>query len=216
MTIFTKKMTAGLACLVSSMTMIGAGTMNESAESELKPEPVKIGQQAPDFTLVDLDGNEHILSEYTAKGNIVVLEWFNPTCPFVRKHYREDTMTMVNMQKEFAEQDIVWLRINSAREGNKTGDVALNKKAVADWGIQTAVLLDPSGTVGRAYGAKRTPEMYVINAAGVLAYHGAIDNNADAASPGEVNYVHNALTDTLAGRECENASNKPYGCSVKY
>jgi peroxiredoxin len=214
MSTLTNRMIAGIACLASGITMIGAGAMNES--TEYKPELAKVGQAAPDFTLTDLDGNEHTLSEYTAKGSIVVLEWFNPTCPFVRKHYREDTMTMVKMQAEFAEQDIVWLRINSAHEGNKTGEIGLNKKAVADWGIQTPVLLDPAGTVGRAYGAKRTPEMYVINAAGVLAYHGAIDNRPDAAAPGEVNYVRAALTDTLAGNDCENASNKPYGCSVKY
>jgi len=215
MTTMKSRLTAGLACLAAGITMIGAGAMTEStAEAQLKP--AQVGDSAPDFTLTDLDGNKHTLSEFTAQGNIVVLEWFNPTCPFVKKHYREDTMTMVNMEKGYEGQDIVWLRINSARAGNSTGDIDLNKQTAEKWGITTPILLDVEGTVGRAYGAKRTPEMYVIDTAGKLVYHGAIDNRPDAAEAGDVNYVKNAVAETLAGKPVSNAENKPYGCGVKY
>lgn len=212
MTTMKTRLTAGLACLAAGITMIGAGAMTESTADKA----AQVGEKAPDFTLSDLDGNKHTLSEFTAQGNIVVLEWFNPTCPFVKKHYREDTMTMVNMQKDFKDQDIVWLRVNSAYKGNSTGDVDFNKQIAKDWNITTPILLDQEGTVGRAYGAKRTPEMYVIDSSGTLVYHGAIDNRSDAAAPGDVNYVKNAVNETLAGKPVSNAENKPYGCGVKY
>ncbi len=211
MTIFTNRWTAGLASLIAAVTMLGAGTMNQTEDK-----PGQVGVSATDFTLLDLDGVEHTLSEYTAQGQIVVLEWFNSTCPFVKKHYREDTMTMVNLQKQFAEQEIVWLRINSAHEGHTSAGVEFNKAAAKDWGITTPILLDPEGTVGRAYGAKRTPEMYIIDTAGMLVYHGAIDDERNAIAPGEVNFVSDAITDVLAGEPVKNASNKPYGCNVKY
>ena len=202
---------SGLVCLVSAVTMIGAGAMNKAVD-----QPAQVGEPAPDFTLTDLEGREHTLSEYTKAGNIVVLEWFNPTCPFVRKHYREDTMTMVKMQEELKAEKIVWLRINSAHEGHVTAGIELNKDTAEDWGITTPILRDLEGTVGRAYGAKRTPEMYVIAASGVLEYHGAIDNNPDSVSPGEKNYVRAALSEVLAGEECSKPTSKAYGCSVKY
>jgi peroxiredoxin len=215
MTTMKSRLTAGLACLAAGITMIGAGAMNESsAEAQLKP--AQVGEKAPDFTLTDLEGNKYTLSEYTAQGNIVVLEWFNPTCPFVKKHYREDTMTMVNMEKEYKDQDIVWLRVNSARAGHDTGDVDMNKDIAEKWNITTPILRDTKGTVGKAYGAKRTPEMYVISTDGTLVYHGAIDNRPDAAAPGDVNYVTNAINETLAGKSVTDSETKAYGCGVKY
>jgi len=177
---------------------------------------VQIGEQAPDFTLTDIDGKKHTLADYTAKGQTVVLEWFSPMCPFVKKHYRDDTGTMLNIQKDLNGESIVWLRINSANANHPAADVDLNKETAQKWGITTPILFDNDGSIGRAYGAKRTPEMYIINSDGILAYHGAIDNKPDAAAPGEVNYVRNALTQVLAGETVTKSTTKAYGCSIKY
>jgi AhpC/TSA family protein len=181
-----------------------------------EPAPLEIGQPAPDFTLTDLDGNEHTLSEYAAKGQTVVLEWFSPLCPFVKKHYRDDTGTMLAIQNEHKDDSVVWLRINSSRASHPAGDPELNTKTAKKWGITTPILLDPAGTTGLAYRAKRTPEMYIINPQGILVYHGAIDNDAKAVNPGKINYVRNALGETLAGKEVTKPTTKPYGCTIKY
>jgi len=193
--------------------MLGAG---EKPMSNEPTKPVSIGQQAPDFTLTDLDGKSHTLSEYTAKGQTVVLEWFSPMCPFVKKHYRADTGTMLSIQKDMKDQPVVWLRINSARASHPSAELKLNKQAAQKWGITTPILLDPDGHVGLRYGAKHTPEMYVINGNGTLTYHGAIDNRDDAELPGDVNYVRTALSETLAGQAVATPTTKPYGCSIKY
>ncbi len=219
MTTLKTRWGVGLAILASGLAMAGAVTgmmTTTEAMGQAKDEVAQIGDPAPDFTLVDLEGTEHTLSQYTAEGSIVVLEWFNPTCPFVRKHYREDTKTMVKMQAEFADQGVVWLRINSGHEGHVTAGLELNTKTADAWGITTPILRDLEGTAGRAYGAKRTPAMYVIDASGVLVYRGAIDNRVDSIAPGDVNFVHAALKSTLAGEPVAKTSTKAYGCSVKY
>ena len=205
------KSRAALFALGAAVTgsMLGAGSLEQA-------KPAEIGAKAPDFTLVDTDGKEHTLSEYTKQGKTVVLEWFSPECPFVKKHYREDTGTMLAIQDEMKDQPVVWLRINSGRKGHPSTGVERNKQAAADWGIKTAILLDDSGKVGMSYDAKRTPEMYVIDAQGVLRYHGAIDNRNDAAMPGDVNYVRNALQQVLAGETVTTTQTKAYGCGVKY
>jgi peroxiredoxin len=201
------------AALGLGAMMIGAGEAKMETEQSA---PVQVGQQAPDFTLMDLEGNEHRLSEYTSQGHTVVLEWFNPTCPFVKKHYRDDTGTMLAIQKDMSKEQVVWLRVNSAKSSHPSASVDSNKEAAVDWDITTPILMDPTGATGKAYGAKRTPEMYIIDSSGVLTYHGAIDNRPDAAAPGDVNYVRNALTQTLAGEPVTESSTKAYGCSVKY
>lgn len=205
------KSRAALFALGAAVTgsMLGAGSLEQA-------KPGEIGAKAPDFTLKDTDGKEHTLSEYTKQGKTVVLEWFSPECPFVKKHYREDTGTMLAIQDEMKDQQVVWLRINSGRKGHPSTGVERNKEAAADWGINTAILLDDTGKVGTSYNAKRTPEMYVIDAQGVLRYHGAIDNRNDAAMPGDVNYVRNALQQVLAGETVTTTQTKAYGCGVKY
>ena len=197
------------AALGLGISMLGAGNVAQAPQAQ-------VGQQAPDFTLTDLAGNEHTLSEYTAKGQIVVLEWFSPLCPFVKKHYRDDTGTMLAIEKEFKDESVVWLRINSSRASHKAAGVELNQTTAEKWGIASPILLDPEGTVGRIYGAKRTPEMYIIDTQGILAYHGAIDNDSRAVAPGDVNYVRNGLGELIAGEEISKATTKPYGCSIKY
>jgi peroxiredoxin len=176
-----------------------------------------IGSVAPDFSLTDTKGNTHSLSEY--KGKYVVLEWFNPECPFVKKHY--GTNNMQNLQKEFTDKGVIWLTIDSnapGTQGNLTAEEAA--KIATSWKThQTALLLDPEGKAGRAYGAKNTPNMVIINPDGKIIYHGAIDSKATpnpADIPTSTNYVKAALDQSLAGKSVATPQTKPYGCSVKY
>src|SRR5437762_964129 len=176
-----------------------------------------VGSAAPDFSLADAKGKTHSLSQY--KGKYVVLEWFNPECPFVKKHYGSGNMQ--KLQQEFTGKGIVWLTIDSnapGLEGNLTAEQANAK--IAEWKTkQTALILDPDGKVGRSYGAKNTPHMFVINPEGKIVYEGAIDSKATP-NPSDIssstNYVKVALEESLAGKTVSNANTKPYGCSVKY
>lgn len=178
---------------------------------------VTIGETAPEFTLPAADGSEVNLADY--KGKVVVLEWFNKGCPFVRKHY--DSGNMQKLQKDYAEKDVVWLTILSSAEGmqgHETPEEAIMTRDAAG-AAPTHILLDPEGTVGKMYDAKTTPHMYVINAEGTLVYAGAIDDNpsADPADiEGAKNYVQLALDAVLAGEPVAEASTKAYGCSIKY
>ncbi|MEN0019602.1 MAG: redoxin domain-containing protein [Planctomycetota bacterium] len=207
------KVAAGVAVLASAAavaTLSATGTTSEAVDqSEL------VGEAAPDFTLVDTSGTEHTLSDYTADGKIVVLEWFNPMCPFVVKHHDRNT-TMADLNAKFSDDGVVWLAINSGHEGHKTTGLSVNREAIEDWDIEYPVLLDYDGTVGRAYGAKTTPNMYIIDADGMLVYAGAIDSDTGASKAGDVNYVDNALTQLIAGETITESFVKPYGCSVKY
>jgi len=176
-----------------------------------------VGSTAPDFSLTDAKGKTHSLSQY--KGKYVVLEWFNPECPFVKKHYCSGNMQ--KLQEEYTGKGITWLTIDSnapGSEGNLTADAA--SKVMTGWKTrQTALLLDPEGKAGRAYGAKNTPNMVVINPEGKIVYEGAIDSKATpnpADIPGSTNYVKVALDESLAGKPITTSTTKPYGCSVKY
>ena len=176
-----------------------------------------VGSAGPDFSLPDANGQTHSLSEY--KGKYVVLEWFNPECPFVKKHY--GTSNMQNLQKQYTDKGVVWLTIDSnapGTEGSITPEQA--QKVSASWKThQTALLLDPEGKAGRAYGAKNTPNMVIINPDGKIAYEGAIDSKASpnpADIPSSTNYVKAALDESLAGKPITTPQTKPYGCSVKY
>jgi peroxiredoxin len=176
-----------------------------------------IGSNAPDFSLRDATGKTHSLSQY--KGKYVVLEWFNPQCPFVKKHYGSSNMQ--NLQKEFTEKGVVWLTIDSnapGTEGNLTPEEA--QKIASSWKThETALLLDPDGNAGRAYGAKNTPNMVIINPDSKIVYHGAIDSKATpnpSDIPSSTNYVKAALEQSMSGKTVSTPETKPYGCSVKY
>src|SRR5213595_4112214 len=180
-------------------------------------DPLPVGSTAPDFSLTDAKGEAHSLSQY--KGKYVVLEWFNPACPFVKKHYGSGNMQ--KLQQEYTGKGVVWLTIDSnapGSEGNLTADAA--SKVMTGWKTrQTALLLDPEGKAGRAYGAKNTPNMVVINPEGKIVYEGAIDSKATpnpADIPNSTNYVKVALDESLAGKPVTTSTTKPYGCSVKY
>jgi peroxiredoxin len=187
------------------------------ATTLLALDPPSVGSAAPDFSLSDAKGSTHSLSQY--KGKYVVLEWFNPECPFVKKHYGGGNMQ--KLQDEYTGKGVVWLTIDSnasGTEGSITPEQA--QKITASWKThQTALLLDPDGKAGRAYGAKNTPHMVIINPEGKIAYEGAIDSKATpnpADIPSSTNYVKAALDESLAGKPVTTPQTKPYGCSVKY
>ena len=180
-------------------------------------DPPPVGSAAPDFSLTDAKGTTHSLSDY--KGKYVVLEWFNPECPFVKKHYGGGNMQ--KLQGEYTGKGVVWLTINSnapGSQGSLTSEEA--EKIATAWKThQTALLLDPEGKAGRAYGAKNTPDMVIINPEGKIAYEGAIDSKATpnpADIPSSTNYVKAALDESLAGKPVTTRQTKPYGCHVTY
>ena len=177
----------------------------------------QVGQPAPNFKLADTNGKAVTLSDF--RGKTVVLEWNNPECPFVRKHYGSG-----NMQKTQAaakKNGVVWLTINSSapgKQGHMNGAQA--KASVAELKAQpTAYLLDPNGVVGKTYDAKTTPHMYIVNKAGTLVYAGGIDDKPTP-NPADVNGARNhvlaALAELNAGKAVSVTTSRPYGCNVKY
>lgn len=199
-----------LVTLVAALTWLATPSDGRAAAPE-------VGKPAPAFTVKDMHGKERSLGEF--KGKYVVLEWHNQSCPFVKKHY--DTGNMQTLQKELTGKGAVWLSVISSAPG-KQGYVTAEEEAkylAEKQASPTAVLFDPEGTVGKAYGAKTTPHMYVIDAEGVLVYAGAIDDNpsSDAADVATAkNYVRAAYEEASAGKPVTTASTAPYGCGVKY
>lgn len=177
----------------------------------------EIGKPAPDFTLPGLDGKLVQLSSHL--GKTVVLEWFNPECPFVVRAHTKGSL--VDAAQRHTADGIVWLAVNSAAAGKQGHGVEVNQSAVERFKLGHPLLLDESGEVGKAYGATNTPHMYVIDPKGSLVYRGAIDNSPDGEQESPeggklVRYVDAALADLAAGREVQTADTKAYGCSVKY
>ena len=176
-----------------------------------------VGQPAPDFTLKDASGKPVKLSDY--KGKHVVLEWTNPGCPYVQKHYNSGNMPMT--QKEATDKGVVWLAINSTEKSS--GDYLEPAKLVS-WmkerkSLPSATLMDEEGTAGKAYGARTTPHMYIVSPQGQLVYAGGIDSIASSNAEDikkAVNYVKQSLNETLAGKPVSAATTRPYGCSIKY
>ena len=177
----------------------------------------EVGKPAPNFSLKDLSGEEHHLSDL--KGKYVVLEWVNFGCPFVKKHYGSENMQ--KLQKEFVDKGVVWLSICSSapgKQGNETPEAA--KEGLAKFGSDaSAYLVDQDGKVGKLYNARTTPQMFVLNPEGVLIYAGAIDDKPTL-KPETVavakNFVKAALNEATSGKPVSVPSTKPYGCSVKY
>ncbi len=175
------------------------------------------GKPAPEFTAVDSNGKSHKLSDY--KGRTVVLEWTNDGCPYVRKHYGAGNMQA--LQLEAADKSIVWLTVISSAKGEQgyVDGAGANKLTADRKARPAAVLLDPTGVVGKAYGAKTTPHMYVIKADGQLAYNGAIDDKPTS-NPADIKgarpYVKEALSAVAEGKPVQVATTRAYGCSVKY
>ncbi len=199
------------------MRTLVAALLLAAAVPALAAEPARLAQPAPDFTLVDLDGKTHKLSDY--RGRIVVLEWFNPGCPYVVNAHTKGSLVDLGARQRKA--GVVWLAINSAAPGKQGHGVEANREAASAWKIDYPILLDETGSVGRAYGATNTPHMFVITPDGKLAYRGAIDNSPDGeqGSPQGgwlVEHVSEAVVDLTLGRPVRTRETKPYGCSVKY
>jgi peroxiredoxin len=174
-----------------------------------------LGQEAPNFTLPTLDGAPVRLSDY--RGKYVVLEWFNPLCPFTRHAHTQGTLATYPTQAR--EQDVIWLAVNSAPEEKMGGSPEDSRAASKAWSIDYPLMLDPTGRVGRQFDATTTPEVFLIDPAGVLVYVGAIDNMpfGKVRGGGEgVNYLAQALEESRAGGEVTRPARQPYGCRVKY
>jgi peroxiredoxin len=196
--------------VITALTTLAAGALYAA---DVPP----VGSAAPDFSAPDANGKAQSLAEY--KGKYVVLEWFNPECPFVKKHYGGGNMQ--KLQDEFTGKGIVWLTIDSNAPGTEGSITAEQAKKIMDsWKTkQTALVLDPESKIAKLYGAKNTPNMVIINPEGKIVYEGAIDSKATpnpADIPSSTNYVKAALDESLAGKPVSNSQTKPYGCSVKY
>jgi len=176
-----------------------------------------VGQAAPAFEGTDANGKAQNLTTY--KGKWVVLEWFNKDCPFVKKHYGVGNMQKI--QKDYTDKGVVWLSVLSSAKGKEgyTDAATALKVSAENKSAATAVILDEKGTIGKAYGAKTTPHMFIINPEGKVVYAGGIDDN-DSANPKVIatskNYVRLALDESLAGKPVTVSTARPYGCGVKY
>ena len=176
-----------------------------------------VGQKAPDFVATDTRGQQHKLSDFA--GKFVVLEWTNPGCPFVQKHYNSGNMPAT--QKAATAKGVVWLSINSTERASSD---YLQPAALDSWLKErkagpTATLMDPDGTIGQAYGARTTPHMFIIDPQGVLVYAGGIDSIASARQEdikSATNYVNQALGEAFGGKAISAATTRAYGCSIKY
>jgi len=177
------------------------------------PAEVAPGSTAPNFSLPDLDGLQVSLESY--RGKTVVLEWFNPGCPFV-KYAHEPGGPLATMAADRSDE-VTWLAINSGAPGKQGEGVAANREAATLWDMKHKILMDPEGTTGQAYGARTTPHMYIVDTKGQLVYAGALDNAPMGRNDATyVNHVEKALDDITTGRTVRTPQTKPYGCSVKY
>ena len=196
----------------SLQLFLAAALVSAAAFGVASAKEAEVGKAAPDFSLKDTDGNAQTLKQYA--GKVVVLEWFNADCPFVKYHHGE-AQTMDKVYAKYSDK-IVWLAINSSAEGKQGFGLERNQTAKKEYGIDYPVLLDSDGKVGKAYGAKSTPHMFVINAEGKVVYKGAIDDDPTIKGLAQVNYVDQALRELLAGGALTVKETKQYGCSVKY
>jgi peroxiredoxin len=217
----------GLAWLAPAVLVLAGCSRGHAGEAKGTPAassvtahvaaPAEVGAKAPDFTLKDLDGHDVHLADF--RGKTVVLEWFNPKCPFVNMSHTKGSLR--DAAARHMAEGVVWLGIDSAGPGKQGHDPADIRDAVARFGVKHPILTDESGAVGHAYGATNTPHMFVIDKAGTLVYAGAIDNSPDGEGQSPqggtlVNYVDAALSDVAAGRPVQTPKTKAYGCGVKY
>ena len=193
---------------------VSAAAPSSTVSTISATEPGAPGSEAPEIELKALDGTMHRLSDF--RGATVVLEWFNPDCPFV-KYAHKSGGPLNRRAKLRSEQGVQWLANNSGAPGKQGADPERNRRAVQEWGLAHPVLLDPEGTAGRAFGAKTTPQMVVIDTLGIIRYNGALDSAplGRGAAKG-VDYLKRALDSVLANETVSSPRTKPYGCSVKY
>ncbi|PKP80375.1 MAG: thioredoxin family protein [Alphaproteobacteria bacterium HGW-Alphaproteobacteria-18] len=206
---------AGMAAAVA----LTAGALIASTAEASPAAPASVGALAPGFTGTNSNGESVSLADFA--GKTVVLEWTNDGCPFVKKHYADPPLNMQSLQKSASADDIVWLSVISSRPGSQ-GHVSpeeANALTTSRGAAPAHVILDESGDIGRLFGAKTTPHMYIVTPEGTLVYDGAIDSvpsaRVDDIAKAE-NYVSAALADVGAGKPVATPSTKPYGCAVKY
>lgn len=207
-----------LAAVLALVGFIGcSSSRHDSAQSRpdvAKGEPAmkkaELGKAAPDFALTDLDGKSHKLSDY--RGKPVVLEWFSPACPYCVYAYSDGSLTA--LPDRLRKQGVVWLSVNSQNPKHPGADVEKNRAFVMAHHMEAPMLMDPAGAVGRAYGAKTTPHLFVIDAKGVLVYAGGLDNAPLGRVDGDakiVNYVDAAIADVRAGKPVAIDNARAYG-----
>lgn len=223
-----KNATRWFAGLVGAVAAIGAvsfiaqdaDAQRQRQRAQATESQVTIGEKAPEFTLTDINGEEVAIMDFVEEGKIVVLEWWNPGCPYVVKHHDEMT-TMQDLAEKF-EAEVQWVKINSTNEAHQ--DYGLDVEYAEKWNVtETPILMDTDGKVGKMYGAQRTPQMYIIDAEGVLRYNGAIDSHSRSTkAPSEsekdsvINYVDQALQQIIDGETVTRPETRAYGCGVKY
>ncbi len=213
-----KNLSLSLVLLAACGSGQDGGTMpvTENAPEATPVEAIATNTESVDeagWTLTDVKGATVSLA--SLQGKTVVMEWFNPSCPFSVYAHGEGPLRDLP-GRVTASGDVVWLAINSSAQG-AGAPLAANQKAIADWGMSYPVLMDSDGTVGRMYGAKTTPHIFILDGSGEVVYKGALDNAPRGEVEGEyVNYVEAALADMAAGRPIANAETKSYGCGVKY
>jgi peroxiredoxin len=209
--------TIGILTMAALSTLaLAARTSEEPKREEKKEAKAELGKPAPDFELKDVDGKAVKLSDY--KGKTVVLEWFNPECPYVV--YAHTKGPLKGLDAKTATDGVVWLAINSSAAGKEGSGAEKNKKMRKEWNMAATLLIDEEGVVGRMYGAKSTPHMYIVDSKGNLAYRGGLDNapmgKVDTEGTEPVNYVETALAELKAGKAVSKSETKAYGCGVKY
>jgi peroxiredoxin len=190
-----------------------------SERAESAPARAAVGSQAPDFTLSDLDGRPVTLSSF--RGKTVVLEWFNPGCPFVRKAHTAAKGSLKDLPGRKEKEGVVWLAINSSAAGKQGNEPKMNRDVAAEFKVTYPILRDEDGKIGHVYAATNTPHMFVIDPKGTLVYRGAVDNSPDGegespSDPSLVNYVEEAIGAIKDGKTVRVPETKAYGCSVKY
>lgn len=187
------------------------------AEGRAVAADAQAGKTAPDFTFTDIEGTAAKLSDF--KGKYVVIEWFNHGCPFTEKHYKSDKMQ--DLQRKYTEDGVIWIAVNSTNdEHSNYMDAAMTRKEAEAYGTSaTYIVLDPSGKIGKLYGAKTTPDIFIVDPQGKIIYRGAADS-INSTDTGDItkaqNYIDLALTQAMAGKAVATPETKPYGCSVKY
>ncbi|MBM3285288.1 MAG: thioredoxin family protein [Candidatus Aminicenantes bacterium] len=199
------------ALAIFGLATLGIFCLTNAAQVEKAAE---IGSLAPDFSLPDLSGHVYRLSDY--RGKVVVLEWTNPHCPFVVRHY--EGKSIPDLQRKSAGKGIVWLTINSTNPGHDNYESPEKLKEIyTGWNAGfTALLMDPDGKVGKSYQAQTTPHLFILNKDGILVYQGAIDSDPRGNQAERTDYVDLALEEVLAGKAVSTPATKAYGCSVKY
>lgn len=201
----------------AALLVLGAFMTYAIGDQDALAAGVQVGKAAPEFSFTDIEGTSGKLSDF--RGKYVVIEWFNHGCPFTEKHYKSDRMQ--DLQRKYTEAGVVWIAVNSTGDGHADyRDAAMTRKEAEAYGTSaTYIVLDPSGEIGKLYGAKTTPDIFIVDPQGKIIYKGAADsvNSTDTDDiPKADNYIDLALTEAMAGKPVTTPETKPYGCSVKY